>query len=409
MKKIFLSLALIFISFAVFAQQDNREALLSSPNNNTGELKYGPYVTKKWYDNIFVGGSYSGGWLVDGQNPAGHSFVRRYRSGFDINIGKWITPAIGVRAQFNYGNATGFAKEGGKFNTGTPDANGFYKSKFHFRMYHADFLFNLSNAIAGYREKRFWDVIPFVGVGYSETYRTNAMIGTMASFVGINNTLRLTEALDITLEAKCMIAPSIYDGSRGSLVDALPQVSVGLAYNFKNRGFNRHVKANYQPYIDNISSLKSDLKALQDDLKNSSDRLKKAEQESKYYADALKKEQAKPAQVVSKNSLEVPPVALFFDMGKSVLNSKELVNLDFFMTNVLKKDANRVFVLVGMADSSTGSAAFNEKLSAKRIDFVANIMIKKYGINPKNIKKEVKGSSSDLFNAPELNRIVMVQ
>lgn len=54
------------------------------------------------------------------------------------------------------------------------------------------------------------------------------------------------------------------------------------------------------------------------------------------------------------------PVALFFEIGKTVLDSKELVNLKFYVKNAMKTDRNKTFILIGSADKDTGSKELNQ-------------------------------------------------
>lgn len=408
MKRLLLVFSMLFVAFSGFSQSEEADLKAASENNNKGTYKYGPYATRKWYDNFFIGGSYGGNWLVNGINPQNMYFLERYAPALDAYLGKWITPDVGFRLQFNGLSANGFSGADGKF-AGKETGSGYYQNKFNIRLYHLDLIFNLSNAISGYKEKRFWDFVPFFGFGYAESYKNGlSPIGYFSVYAGFYNSLRVTKWMDIVLEFKCMAADKRFDGYTGGLpLDLLPMATGGLSFNLPPFGFKRSIKPDYKPLRDEISSLKGDVEAAKSALAGTKSTLRDAQMRNIVLEDSLRMERKKPAMVATVT--DVPPVALFFDLGKAVLSSKELVNMQFFLTNVLKKDPNKVFTLTGMADSSTGSAAFNQKLSEKRINFVRNLMIKKYKIKDENIKTIVKGSTADLFDAPELNRIVMIQ
>jgi outer membrane protein OmpA-like peptidoglycan-associated protein len=59
------------------------------------------------------------------------------------------------------------------------------------------------------------------------------------------------------------------------------------------------------------------------------------------------------------------------------------------------KDQNAKIVVTGYADSKTGSAAYNQKLSQKRAETVANELVK-MGVSRDNIEVVAKGGVADL-------------
>ena len=86
------------------------------------------------------------------------------------------------------------------------------------------------------------------------------------------------------------------------------------------------------------------------------------------------------------------PVSVFFNIGKSKIASrKDLQNVKA-MTET-NKDAK--FVVTGYADSKTGSASYNQKLSQKRAEAVANELVK-MGVSRDNIEIVAKGGVADL-------------
>ena len=88
----------------------------------------------------------------------------------------------------------------------------------------------------------------------------------------------------------------------------------------------------------------------------------------------------------------VGPAAFFFEIGKTQLSKKELEHLDFYLTNVLPYvNGKKVTVLTGRADSKTGSARRNKYLCEKRVEYLKNILVEKYGIDASNfsVKTEV--------------------
>ena len=81
-------------------------------------------------------------------------------------------------------------------------------------------------------------------------------------------------------------------------------------------------------------------------------------------------------------------------MGKSKIASrKDLVNVETLAKYA--KENNLKLVVNGYADSATGSAAFNEKLSLARAERVAGLLVK-MGVDKDNIIVKSNGGVKDL-------------
>ena len=88
------------------------------------------------------------------------------------------------------------------------------------------------------------------------------------------------------------------------------------------------------------------------------------------------------------------PVSVFFNLGKSkIASKKDLVNVETLAQYA--KENNLKLVVNGYADSATGSAAFNEKLSQARAERVAGLLVK-MGVDKDNIIVKSNGGVKDL-------------
>ena len=101
--------------------------------------------------------------------------------------------------------------------------------------------------------------------------------------------------------------------------------------------------------------------------------------------------------------------ALFFRIGQATLDKKELANLDFYVKNALEADREKVFTLCGSADKATGTAAGNQRLSEKRMEYVYKLLVEKYGVAKERLRKVAEGDRNNLFADPELNRAVIIR
>ena len=86
--------------------------------------------------------------------------------------------------------------------------------------------------------------------------------------------------------------------------------------------------------------------------------------------------------------------SVFFNINSDkVASRKDLVNVKELAEYA--KSNNAKIVVTGYADSKTGSAEYNQKLSQKRADTVANELVK-MGVNRDNIVTEAKGGVMNL-------------
>ena len=151
------------------------------------------------------------------------------------------------------------------------------------------------------------------------------------------------------------------------------------------------------PYVTRIKALENDNTTLVDLNKNLTNE-----------NEALKNRKSEIVTMAGENKISVTPVALFFQIGKATLDKKELTNLDFYVKEALKVDKNKIFMLYGGADKTTGTGAYNQKLSEKRVQYVCDLLVNKYGIAKDRLKVVTEGDRNNRFPEPELNRTVII-
>ncbi|WP_290508761.1 OmpA family protein [Alistipes sp.] len=376
-------------SLGAFAQENgNRDA--------QNRIVRGPYETNRFFDNIFLGAA-GGVNIYQGENDSYGSASERMAAALDIYVGKWLTPSVGLRLGYSGLNAKGWGTAGAPYLKNYI-GEGIYREKFGISYLHADVLWNLSNAISGYKETRIWNIIPTVGFGWARTYGNDTHRNELAAHVGILNTFRLGEVVDLTLEGRQMFVNQRLDGvARGSSFEGMTSVTVGLSFKLNRRGFKRVQAPDYSAYVDRIAALERDKIAL--DKAN----VRLADQNA-----ALRNRKPEVVTTVVENTTPAP-VALFFGLGKATLDKQQLVNLDFYVQNSMKADKNKTFTLIGSADKATGSAAVNQRLSEQRIQYVYDMLVKKYGVPAERLVKKAEGDTNNLFSDPKLNRTVIIE
>ena len=398
--------ALSVVSVAVSAQENgNRDSL--------DRIVRGPYETNGIWDNWFIGVGGGINLFEDGWFSAG-SHKTRIAPALDVNIGKWFTPSVGARVGYSGLRANGWSAAGTVYTTEFNDAKNMFKEKVNFAYVHGDVMWNISNAFSGYKETRFWNVVPYVSAGLLHGYGAAGVAAKNNQFAvgaGIYNTLRLSNRVNLTLDARQLIFKGTFNGNAGG-VAAMSSVSVGVAVNLGKTNWKRavNVPAGYAPYsVAAVTALKDDSAKYAEQ----AEALAKEKEALAAENEALKAENEALEDALAAaegKKLTVSPGAVFFTIGRTELDSRELYHLDFYIKNVIEQDADATFVLTGYADKDTGGKKRNQYLSEKRVEYVLDVLRTKYNVSEDRlIVKAVGAESTFIEGQPELNRCVVLE
>ena len=308
------------------------------------QTKRGPYLTNRLFDNIFIG--VAGG--INVYQGESDSYGNHVAPALDVFVGKWITPCVGLRLQYSGLKANGWdnARSPYAVSSKGPDSKGMYQEKFNVMNLHGDVMWNISNAIGGYKETRTWNFVPYVGFGWARSAANHLYNNEFAFTYGLLNNIRLGNLVDLNLEVKQMVVNQGFDQVvRGAKSEGMFTVTAGLTFKLNRRGFNRPtvaVPADYTPYNNKIASLE--------------DELAKSKAEAKRLADELAAEKNKVKEApAAAPAIEGPIMGTFFNIGSYTITPQEIMNLGY-VANYIKAYPNKKFTIVGYADSATGSA-----------------------------------------------------
>ena len=389
MKKVISILAIALMTISAFAQESNRD--------EDGNIVKGPYVTNAAGDNWFI--SIGGG--------ANFTMARETKFSFggpaiNINIAKWFTPDVGARLGYT-GFDNSFDLKNG-YTTMIDNNKGNFK---FFHYIHGDLLWNISNTISGYKENRFWDVVPYVSagwVGLKDPYykivngydEVNDEWGVGAGFL---NKFRLGEKVGLFIDLSVLsirhevLAISPNKGNN-DIFAWMPTALAGLYFNLGRANWNR--LSSVAPKALPCPISEGDLKALQS-------KLAALEAQNKTLASDLEAaKNIKPETVVITTEGK-KQVVLFFDLAKDTLNANEMAHLKAFASK-LKPDTK--LTVTGSADSGTGNETINTKLATNRANKVVDVLVKQYGIPRENIEV---GTMFDLFGNNPQSRAALVE
>lgn len=329
-------------------------------------------------------------------------FGDRISPALDISVGKWFTPGIGLRVSYsglNMKGASNVTQDGPSHTTGKPMPMGkgsgydMQYQKFSFYNLHGDVLFNLSNLLCGYNEKRIWNCSPYVGIGWGRVWDSPQFKGVTAN-LGVLNTFRLNDWLDANLDIRGMMTGEGFDGAWGSAEhDGVLSATVGLTYKFKRRGWDRS-KTVYRYDYGDLESMRNKL----NEMNAENERLKKELAQGKM---AAARETVK--RIASANLVAFP-------IGKSKLSNEARANLGMLAEVIKAGDKNAVYTITGYADAGTGSKRINEKLSKARAEAVYECLVEEFGIDKAQLKIDYKGGVENMFyDDPRLSRAVITR
>lgn len=153
-------------------------------------------VTNPFWDNWFVSFGY-GATVLFGDYDAAGSFGKRISPTLNVAVGKWFTPGLGGRLQYSGLQARGYVPSAGSdYAVGAMQDGGYYKQRFNYMNLHADMMFNMNALFGGYNPSRVYEVIPYVGAGFTHNYSTPHREALSVN-AGIINRFRVCDALDI--------------------------------------------------------------------------------------------------------------------------------------------------------------------------------------------------------------------
>jgi outer membrane protein OmpA-like peptidoglycan-associated protein len=253
-------------------------------------------------------------------------------------------------------------------------------------------LFNLSNMLCGYSETRVWNFIPYVGAGVGRNMSYNTY--SMDLNAGILNMFRLSKKVAINLDINYGLFDPRFDGfsatnssTKNSFknMDRTLSVEVGLTYNFGKATWSKTpdveaIKALSQGQIDALNAQLADANAENARLRNqiANHKCPKAE----------------GGEVKTVKEIVSAPVSVFFSIGKSkIASQKDLQNVQAIADAA--KANNAKIVVTGYADSKTGKANYNQSLSEKRANTVADALVN-MGVDRSNIEINAAGGVDTL-------------
>lgn len=391
MKKVLFSLAAAFTavllaSFTLSAQEDDNRY-------SDGSVQRGPYLTNEIGENWFIG-------VGGGINTVMYDPLRFGGIGIAVeaNVGKWFTPALGLRAGYH------------GFNNSVKNTKRWiFNDSFGYHVAHVDLLWNVATSIDGYKESRLWNPILYPQVAGIFTMdqdgsKKGLELGIGGGFL---NLFQVSDRFGITLDLNILASREKAWSNKGNIA-FFPSATVGVAVNLGESGFRRYV--NSLPSVDPVDPAL--IAALHKKLDDAEDKIAADQREINALKAKLSQFDLAEGQIyefkegkfiASEPEAAAQPEIFYFDVAKTTLSERELARLEFYAQNSFSK--TKQYVVTGGADSGTGSAEVNARLSKQRAEYVKDMLVKNYGFSAENFETKAEVLASD---SPIKGRIVTV-
>ena len=371
--------------------------LLAGSAISVGAQTKEKFYSEKFKDNIFVSAGVGAQVCVNPDN-SDYGLGEAITPLIHISVGKWMNPVWGFRGQVAGLWSTLNSKHLNGVETVLDGQETVWykiKNKKYFTL-RADAIYNLSNSICGYNPDRLFTLSVFAGPGltFAKTYgdqdKLNAMIN---GSVGLMGQFNVNKYLDINIEARGEVSPSIFGKYSSAYTDGAVSLTAGVTYTFGGKNFVSCGSKVDQDAINNeVNKYRSELAQAQADLANAKNALANAK--------PVTKEVVKEIEVAG-------PRAIFFKIGSARIDDYGLVNIQL-AAKILKANPDKKYKVAGYADKATGSASWNQKLSEKRAQAVYDALIKE-GVSKDQLELVGFGGTANMFGKNYLNRVVILE
>ena len=370
-------------------------ALLSGFVFSAAAQEYQPQVgfsTEKGYKTNFKKNKAGDNWFISiaggasmlfGDENGNANFGDRLNFAPQFSFGKWFNPYLGFRTQLNGGVIHGFEGR----NAEVMQHNKYMAA-------HIDFLWDVTNFWAPYNEKKVFRLIPWVGLGYAQRFKTTESVERSRTEsptlnAGILTAFRLSNRVDLNVELQGSLLNEQFNRvSMHHLCDGLVQLSAGLTFTLGKTNFEVLEPMDYD---------------LLNDLNGQINRLRAENDELSTRPVSCPECKETVEEIVN----NVVDNVVFFRLNSSKIDKNQQINI--YNTAEFIKANNTPIKVIGFADKKTGKADYNMQLSEKRAKAVAKELIDKYGISSSQITVEWKGCEEQPYSENSWNRVVIMR
>ena len=346
--------------------------------------------TPHWYAQAQIGGQYTLGEI---------GFGKLLSPNAQVGVGYNFNQVVGARLSLN----TWQSKAGQKVVS--DGASTTYKWKWNYIAPMVDATFNLTNLFCEYNPDRLVEVGVFGGIGANIAWGNDEAADAQAAILK-------NEAATEALKYGATPLENLWDGTKtrfvarvGANVDfrVSDRVKLGveLSANTLSDKYNSKKAGNPDLYFNALVGVKVALGET-----HTTKVIPAPKPVEKIIERIIEKPAPAPApKVESKVVEENFRRDIFFPIGNSNIAKSQLTKIAEIV-EYMKENPDAKITLTGYADKGTGSAAFNDKIAARRAQTVYNTLAAK-GVAKSRMIKESKGSRVQPFEENDMNRVTI--
>ncbi len=323
------------------------------------------YTPGSWKDNWFIQlGAGIRSPFVENVRSDGKSDDRHITAIYNLGVGRWISPYLGFRFSAYYGSM--------HWNKGVT-------ASARVANLNVDFMWDMFNSIGGYRPKRVFSIVPYIGLGGSYVYHFHPVVGNIQDrkgdgiksnqwllpvSAGLQLRFRLSEYVDFFAEGRAMFYGDNFNNEAyGRPIDIDLSAVGGFTFHLTGSKFKRYNPCDYVDYINNANAQINDLRGA---LATTSAALAAAQAQLPCPDVTV----VEPAPAVTL----LPTVR--FKINSAYVSSEEMVNV-YNVAEYLKANPN------------------------------TSILVGDYGIDSSRLVLEAAGSNTQVYDTNDWNRIVI--
>ena len=342
--------------------------------------------TPHWYAQAQIGGQYTLGEI---------GFGKLLSPNAQVGVGYNFNQVVGARFSLN----TWQSKAGQKFDGNT------YKWKWNYVAPMVDATFNLTNLFCEYNPDRLVEVGVFGGIGANIAWGNDEAADA-------KDAILKSEAATEALKYGATPLENLWDGTKtrfvarvGANVDfrVSDRVKLGveLSANTLSDKYNSKKAGNPDWYFNALVGVKVALGET-----HTTKVIPAPKPVEKIIERIIEKPAPAPApKVESKVVEENFRRDIFFPIGNTNIAKSQRTKIAEIV-EYMKENPDAKITLTGYADKGTGSAAFNDKIAARRAQTVYNTLAAK-GVAKSRMIKESKGCRVQPFEENDMNRVTI--
>ena len=343
--------------------------------------------TPHWYAQAQIGGQYTLG---------------------EIGFGKLLSPNVQVGVGYNFNQVVGarFSLNTWQSKAGQNVAGNVYKWKWNYVAPMVDATFNLTNLFCEYNPDRLVEVGVFGGIGANIAWGNDEAADAQAAIK--NNVKGASDAVAYGVTP----LENLWDGTKtrfvarvGANVDfrVSDRVKLGveLSANTLSDKYNSKKAGNPDWYFNALVGVKVALGET-----HTTKVIPAPKPVEKIIERIIEKPAPAPAPKVETKVVEENfRRDIFFPIGNTNIAKSQSTKIAEIV-EYMKENPDAKITLTGYADKGTGSAAFNDKIAARRAQTVYNTLAAK-GVAKSRMIKESKGCRVQPFEENDMNRVTI--